>query len=126
MICNVKLLARLTGILISVLYASALYAQKTPEGSSARATSTAVTDPASKSSASSTMSTAQDGIPIGTRITNDNWQAYKAFMPEGMIALFQGQYFWKMPAVCKWKSALRSPVRCQRTMQRRLRNTHHR
>ena len=100
MICNVKLLARLIGILISVLYASSLCAQEavTPERSSAGATSTAVTDPVSKSSANSTMSTAQDGIPIGTKITNDNWQAYEAFMPEGMIALFQGQYFWKMPA----------------------------
>jgi len=37
-------------------------------------------------------------IPAGTIITMENWQRYKQFMPNGMIALFEGQYFWKMPA----------------------------
>lgn len=37
-------------------------------------------------------------IPIGTRITMQNWQQYKQFMPDGMIDLFEGKYFWKMPA----------------------------
>jgi len=36
-------------------------------------------------------------IPAGTRITVKNWQNYKQFMPDGMIALFQGAYYWKMP-----------------------------
>jgi hypothetical protein len=27
-----------------------------------------------------------------------NWQLYKQFMPLGMIKLFEGKYFWKMPA----------------------------
>jgi hypothetical protein len=27
-----------------------------------------------------------------------NWQRYKQYMPDGMVALFEGEYFWKMPA----------------------------
>jgi Protein of unknown function (DUF1329) len=41
---------------------------------------------------------AQDTIPVGTKITMQNWQKYKAFMPDGMAVLFEGKYFWKMPA----------------------------
>ncbi len=40
---------------------------------------------------------AEDTIPPGTKITMRNWQQYKAFMPDGMVALFSGQYAWKMP-----------------------------
>jgi hypothetical protein len=36
-------------------------------------------------------------IRAGTRITISNWQQYKAFMPDGMIALFSGKYGLKMP-----------------------------
>src|SRR5579859_1937488 len=36
-------------------------------------------------------------IPPGTVITMANWQQYKDFMPDGMIGLFAGKYFWKMP-----------------------------
>jgi hypothetical protein len=39
-----------------------------------------------------------DTIAPGTIITMANWQQYRAFMPDGMIALFEGKYFWKMPA----------------------------
>jgi hypothetical protein len=39
-----------------------------------------------------------DAIAPGTRITMQNWQNFKQFMPDGMVALFQGTYFWKMPA----------------------------
>jgi len=39
-----------------------------------------------------------DSIPIGTKITMRNWQQYRQFMPDGMSALFEGKYFWKMPA----------------------------
>ncbi len=35
--------------------------------------------------------------PIGTKITNANWQQYKAFMPFGMVKLFEGRYQWQMP-----------------------------
>jgi hypothetical protein len=37
-------------------------------------------------------------IAPGTTITMQNWQRYRQFMPDGMIALFEGKYFWKMPA----------------------------
>jgi len=41
---------------------------------------------------------AENPIPPGTVITPQNWTQYKQYMPEGMQALFSGQYFWKMPA----------------------------
>src|ERR1700730_12238768 len=34
----------------------------------------------------------------GTRITLDNWQPYLKFMSDGVQALFEGRYFWKIPA----------------------------
>jgi hypothetical protein len=40
----------------------------------------------------------QADIPPGTKITMQNWQQYKQFMPDGMVALFEGKYFWKIPA----------------------------
>ena len=36
-------------------------------------------------------------IPPGTAITMQNWQQYRQFMPDGMAALFEGEYSW-------WKS----------------------
>src|ERR1700758_4222993 len=44
------------------------------------------------------MSQNQGDIPVGTKITMQNWQQYKQFMPLGMIKLFEGAYGWKMPA----------------------------
>lgn len=38
-----------------------------------------------------------DTIPPGTTITMSNWQSYQQFMSDGMVALFAGKYFWKMP-----------------------------
>ena len=40
----------------------------------------------------------QAAIPVGTKITMQNWQQYKQFMPDGMVWLFEGKYFWKMPS----------------------------
>lgn len=37
-------------------------------------------------------------IPPGTTITMQNWRKFQRFMPDGMVALFEGKYFWKMPA----------------------------
>jgi len=37
-------------------------------------------------------------ISPGTIITTHNWQDYRQFMPDGMAAMFEGKYFWKMPA----------------------------
>jgi hypothetical protein len=36
-------------------------------------------------------------IAPGTAITMENWRNYQEFMPDGMISLFKGTYFWKMP-----------------------------
>jgi hypothetical protein len=48
-----------------------------------------------------TVQTASDGaagpIPPGTIINMQNWQQYRQFMPDGMAALFEGSYTWKMP-----------------------------
>jgi hypothetical protein len=35
-------------------------------------------------------------IPPGTTINLQNWQQYRQFMPDGMLALFEGKYEWKM------------------------------
>lgn len=40
---------------------------------------------------------AAEAIAPGTVITTANWRQYQSFMPEGMAALFEGKYFWKMP-----------------------------
>ncbi len=37
-------------------------------------------------------------IPPGTRITAQNWQQYKDFMPLGMQELWSGKFFWHLPA----------------------------
>ncbi|HVN91040.1 MAG TPA: DUF1329 domain-containing protein [Candidatus Binataceae bacterium] len=35
---------------------------------------------------------------VGTVLTAQNWQKYRDYMPDGMAALFEGKYFWKMPS----------------------------
>jgi hypothetical protein len=42
--------------------------------------------------------TAIFSIPPGTTITSSNWEQYKQFFTEGEIGLWQGRWFWKMPA----------------------------
>jgi hypothetical protein len=37
-----------------------------------------------------------DSIPAGTKITLQNWQKYRKFMPIGMQAMFSQQYPWKI------------------------------
>jgi hypothetical protein len=39
----------------------------------------------------------ENGIPLDTKITLSNWQQYESFMPDGMVELFRGNHFWKMP-----------------------------
>jgi Protein of unknown function (DUF1329) len=36
-------------------------------------------------------------IAPGTKITMQNWRQYQEFMPAGMVDLFEGKHFWKMP-----------------------------
>src|SRR5689334_17327806 len=40
----------------------------------------------------------QGQAPTSGTITTQNWQQYKKFLPLGMIELFEGKYFWKMPS----------------------------
>ena len=40
---------------------------------------------------------AEPTIPVGTVITTANWRRYQRFMPDGMVALFEGRSSWKMP-----------------------------
>jgi Protein of unknown function (DUF1329) len=39
----------------------------------------------------------QPSTAPGTKITMRNWQRYRQFMSQGMIALFEGSHFWRMP-----------------------------
>ena len=39
----------------------------------------------------------EGGMAPGTRITLGNWRQYQQYMPLGMIELFRGAHFWKMP-----------------------------
>jgi len=40
---------------------------------------------------------AEANIVPGTTITLQNWQTYRQFMSEGMVELFQGKQFWRLP-----------------------------
>jgi len=40
----------------------------------------------------------ENGIPLDTKITFSNWQQFDKFMPDGMVELFRGDQFMKMPA----------------------------
>jgi hypothetical protein len=93
-----KLIARLA-FLVLALPAFPLYAQSGP----ATALSTPVSggavrvDRTSENSINLANSSRQDSIPLGTKITMQNWQTYQSFMPDGMVSLFRGQFYWKMP-----------------------------
>ena len=52
----------------------------------------------SLSSISIAWAASSDTPPPGTVINKQNWQQYKQYMPLGMVKLFEGQYFWKMPS----------------------------
>jgi len=43
----------------------------------------------------------QNPGPAGATITMENWSDYQQYMPLGMIELFKGAHFWKMPADIK-------------------------
>jgi hypothetical protein len=40
----------------------------------------------------------EDSIPVGTKINMGNWGTYRKYMPLGMVELFEGTHFWRMPA----------------------------
>jgi Protein of unknown function (DUF1329) len=37
------------------------------------------------------------GIEPGTAVTQQNWERYRGFMSEGLVALFEGKHFWHLP-----------------------------
>jgi hypothetical protein len=37
-----------------------------------------------------------DTIPVGTKITLQNWQKYRRYMPVGLQAIYEGKYHWKI------------------------------
>ena len=41
---------------------------------------------------------ATGNIATGATITLQNWPAYRQFMSDGLVALFEGKHFWRMPA----------------------------
>jgi len=43
-----------------------------------------------------TPTSSSETIPVGTRITRQNWQKYKAFLPIGVQALFSQKYIFRM------------------------------
>ena len=45
-----------------------------------------------------TSALAADTIPAGTKITPNNWQQYKDFMPQGLQMILGGSTVWKVPA----------------------------
>lgn len=36
-------------------------------------------------------------LDAGTAITQQNWQKYRQFMADGLVALFEGKQFWQLP-----------------------------
>jgi Protein of unknown function (DUF1329) len=82
--------ASLIGLLLLSLPALPAFAQGAGKSSAANLAGTT-------SGNSAAAGPSADSISPGTIITMANWQGYKAFMPDGMVNLFQGQYYWKMP-----------------------------
>jgi guanyl-specific ribonuclease Sa len=39
-----------------------------------------------------------ESIPVGTKITIQNWQKYQRFMSAGLQSIMSQKYFWKVPA----------------------------
>lgn len=75
-------------LLIALVF---LVGMQTPAGSQGPPTAA----PAPQSVQSSPI----DGeLPVGTVIDTSNWRQFREFMPDGMAKLFEGSYFWKMPA----------------------------
>src|SRR5215471_1857749 len=39
----------------------------------------------------------QPPLPVGTKITQQNWQQYKSYMPQGLIEILGGTHPWRLP-----------------------------
>jgi hypothetical protein len=71
-----------------------VWSQVTP----ANVADTPVTRPPTDVTSRTSQGAAYESIPAGTVITTQNWQSYKQYMPEGMRALFEGRFAWKIPS----------------------------
>jgi Protein of unknown function (DUF1329) len=82
--------------LILLFGSSAAFALSNNESSNTR---NSVSAPITLASGNSQVDDGTAGtISPGTTITIQNWPRYKQYMPDGMVALFEGKYSWKMPA----------------------------
>src|SRR5207244_4239804 len=50
-----------------------------------------------RSSRSLMLVPSQVGVAAGTTISLQNWRQYREYMPFGMVELFEGKHFWRMP-----------------------------
>ncbi len=65
-----------------------------PETKVAADAATSASNPAQPNEPVSTSA----GVPVGTVITMQNWQKYQQYFSDGVVDLFSGKYYWKMPA----------------------------
>lgn len=57
-----------------------------------------VTPPLSDKAGAPDATIHESAIAAGTIITIQNWRQFEQFMPDGMVALFEGGHSWKMPS----------------------------
>ncbi|HVN88990.1 MAG TPA: DUF1329 domain-containing protein [Candidatus Binataceae bacterium] len=76
---------------------------KAQSSSSAAATSAGTSDSSAPTQASDSADASTPAIPPGTIINSSNWSQYKQFMSDGLIGLWEGRWFWKMPAEAQIK-----------------------
>ncbi len=58
-----------------------------------------------------------DTIPPGTKITMQNWQNYKKFMPVGMQQLWMGNFFWRLPSDAEIDVGTGAPIPLPKKVQ---------
>ena len=87
------------GLLVLIVSQSAVQVNAQQNASAPAAASKAADAAPSGSNAPAAVSAgaADPAIPVGTRITTQNWSQYAQYMSDGVAAFFQGSYFWKMP-----------------------------
>lgn len=94
-----KLLFNLVVLILPLSFSVSLYAQSTATTTQStpgtNASAVTATSPDGRIDSSGRVPT--ETVPVGATITAQNWQNYRSFMPDGMISLFEGNLYWKMP-----------------------------
>ncbi len=90
----VRKVAIAAGVALAVANGAIALAQNPPLPAPAGAVAPASAAPIR----SAVMREFENGIKVGTKITMANWQQYQSFMPDGMVELFKGTNYWKMPS----------------------------